>query len=141
MRSHCVKSDQIRSFFWSLFSCIRTEYGKILRISPYSARMRGITDQKKLRIWALFRQCQWWHFWCLYLYFSVWSLVIALVTVLFIFLFYPSRHLFVQRPMCQIFSKLAIKLLTSSWFFCYHLWTSFKHRSAVSIFDFEQVNT
>ena len=135
MRSHCVKSVQIRSFFWSVFSCIRTEYGKILRISPYSARMRGTTDQKKLRTWALFRQCQWWYFWCLYLYFSVWSLVIALVTVLFIFLFYASRHLFVQRPMCQIFSKLAVKLLTSSWFFllsslnifhtslcCFHIW-------------------
>ena len=130
-----MKSVQIRSFFWSVFSCIRTEYGKILRISPYSARMRGTTDQKKLRTWALFRQCQWWYFWCLYLYFSVWSLVIALVTVLFIFLFYASRHLFVQRPMCQIFSKLAVKLLTSSWFFllsslnifhtslcCFHIW-------------------
>ena len=23
----CVKSVQIRSFFWSVFSCIRTEYG------------------------------------------------------------------------------------------------------------------
>ena len=26
---HCVKSAQIRSFFWSVFSCIRTEYRKI----------------------------------------------------------------------------------------------------------------
>ena len=26
---HCVKSVQIRSFFWSVFSCIRTEYGEI----------------------------------------------------------------------------------------------------------------
>ena len=24
---HCVKSVQIQSFFWSVFSCIRTEYG------------------------------------------------------------------------------------------------------------------
>ena len=31
---HCVKSVQIRSFFWSVFSCIRT--------------------RKKLRIWTLF---------------------------------------------------------------------------------------
>ena len=29
---HCVKSVQIRSFFWSIFSRIRTEYRKILRI-------------------------------------------------------------------------------------------------------------
>ena len=26
---HCVKSVQMRSFFWSVFSCIRTEYGNI----------------------------------------------------------------------------------------------------------------
>ena len=26
---HCVKSVQIRSFFWSAFSCIRTEYGDL----------------------------------------------------------------------------------------------------------------
>ena len=27
--THCVKSVQIRSFFWSIFSRIRTEYGEI----------------------------------------------------------------------------------------------------------------
>ena len=26
---HCVKSVQIQSYFWSVFSCIRTEYRKI----------------------------------------------------------------------------------------------------------------
>ena len=26
---HCMKSVQIRSYFWSVFSCIRTEYKKI----------------------------------------------------------------------------------------------------------------
>ena len=31
--SHCVKSVQIRSFFLSVFSCIRTEYG--LERTPY----------------------------------------------------------------------------------------------------------
>ena len=41
----CVKSVQMRSSFWSIFSRIRTEYGEILRISPYSVRMRGNTDQ------------------------------------------------------------------------------------------------
>ena len=34
--SHCVKSVQIRSFFWSIFYRIRTEYGETLRISLYS---------------------------------------------------------------------------------------------------------
>ena len=33
---HCVKRVQIRSYFWSVFSCIRTEYG--------------------IRIWTLFTQ-------------------------------------------------------------------------------------
>ena len=31
--SHCVKSVQMRSYFWSVFSCIRTEYGP--EIIPY----------------------------------------------------------------------------------------------------------
>ena len=31
--------------FWSVFSRIRTEYGEILRISPYSVQMRQNTDQ------------------------------------------------------------------------------------------------
>ena len=47
--THCVKSVQMRSFFWSVFSRIRTEYGEILQ-------MRQNTDQKKLRIWTLFTQ-------------------------------------------------------------------------------------
>ena len=50
----CVKSVQIQSFFWSVFSHIRTEYGEKLRISLYAVRMRESTDQKKLRIWTLF---------------------------------------------------------------------------------------
>ena len=66
-RVHCLKSVQIRSFFWSVFSCIRTEYGDLLRKScirteygdllrksPYSVRIQENTDQKKLRIWTLF---------------------------------------------------------------------------------------
>ena len=28
-KGHCVKSVQIRSLFWSVFSCIRTEHRKI----------------------------------------------------------------------------------------------------------------
>ena len=43
---HCVKCVQIRSFSWSVFSLIRTDYGKIRSISPYSVRMRENTDQK-----------------------------------------------------------------------------------------------
>ena len=53
---HCVKCVQIRSFFWSVYSRIRTEHLRIRRISPYSVRMRDNTDQKKIRIWTLFTQ-------------------------------------------------------------------------------------
>ena len=52
------KKCQIRSFLLCLFSRIRTEYGEILYICPHSVRMRGNTDQKKLRIWTLFTQCE-----------------------------------------------------------------------------------
>ena len=54
--THCMKSVQIPIFFWSVFSCIRTEYGETLRISPYSVRMRENTDQKKLYICTHFTQ-------------------------------------------------------------------------------------
>ena len=52
-----MKSVQIRSFSWFLFSYIRTEYGDLRSKSPYSVRIQGNTDQKKLRIWTLFTQC------------------------------------------------------------------------------------
>ena len=54
-----MKIVQIRNFFWSVFSHIRTEYGEILRISPYSAQMQENTNLKKLRIWTLFTQWLW----------------------------------------------------------------------------------
>ena len=53
---HRVKSIQIRSFFWSPFSRISTEYGEILCICPFCVRMRESTDQQKLRIWTFFTQ-------------------------------------------------------------------------------------
>ena len=51
---HCVKSVQTRSFFWSLFSCIRTEYGYLLRKSSYLVSIQEKTNQRKLRIWSFF---------------------------------------------------------------------------------------
>ena len=47
---HCVKSVQIRNFFWLVFSPIKTEYGEIRSIYPYSVRMWENTDQKKVCI-------------------------------------------------------------------------------------------
>ena len=37
---HCVKSVQIRSFSWSVFSRMWTEYGEILRIQPECGKIR-----------------------------------------------------------------------------------------------------
>ena len=54
--THCVKSVQIRGFFWSVISRIRTEYRETIHISSYSVRMREKKDQKKLRIWTHFTQ-------------------------------------------------------------------------------------
>ena len=47
---HCGKSAQIQSFFWSLFSCIRTEYGELLRKSLYWVQIQENTGQKQLHI-------------------------------------------------------------------------------------------
>ena len=52
-----MKSVQIRIFFWSVFSCIRIEYGDLLLKSPYSIQIQDNKDQKKLRMWTLFTQC------------------------------------------------------------------------------------
>ena len=41
LRKKCLYSD----LFWSTFSRIRTEYGEILCISPYSVRMGENADQ------------------------------------------------------------------------------------------------
>ena len=53
---HCVKSIQTWSFFWSVFSSIRTEYGCLRSKSLYSAQIRENMDKKKLLIWTLFTQ-------------------------------------------------------------------------------------
>ena len=41
LRKKCPYSE----LFWSVISRIRTEYGEIQSISPYSVRMRENTDQ------------------------------------------------------------------------------------------------
>ena len=39
-KNHCTKSVQIRSSFWPVFSCIRTEYGDLLLIKAAVTDMR-----------------------------------------------------------------------------------------------------
>ena len=58
INKHYEKKVQIRSFFRSVFSCNQAQYGEMLRISPYSVRMRENTDHVKLRIWTHFTQCE-----------------------------------------------------------------------------------
>ena len=53
---HCVKGVQIRSFFWSVFSRIRTEHEDLPRKSPHSVEIRENKNQEKLRIRTLFTQ-------------------------------------------------------------------------------------
>ena len=45
-QQHCVKDVQMQSFFWSVFSRIRTEYGVNRSKSPYSGQMWEVMDQK-----------------------------------------------------------------------------------------------
>ena len=52
----CVKSFQIRSFFQSVFSCIRIEQGNLRSKYPDTVRIQENTDQKKLRTWTFFTQ-------------------------------------------------------------------------------------
>ena len=61
---HCVKSVQIRSFFWSVFSCIQTQYRDLRSKSPYSVRIQENADQKKLSIWTLFTQWNIYYYFC-----------------------------------------------------------------------------
>ena len=54
LREKCPYSE----IFWSIFSCIGTEYGEILRISPYSVRMRENTDLKNAKYGHFLRRDQ-----------------------------------------------------------------------------------
>ena len=48
------KCPNTEFFFWSVFSCIRTKYGDLLRKYQCSVRMQENTNQKKIRIWTHF---------------------------------------------------------------------------------------
>ena len=53
---HSLKSVQILSFVWSIFSCTWTEYGDLLHKSLNSIQVQKKTDQKKLCIWTPFAE-------------------------------------------------------------------------------------
>ena len=52
LREKCPNTE----FF--LVHRIHTEYGDLRAKSPYSVQMQENTDQKKLRTWTLFTQCE-----------------------------------------------------------------------------------
>ena len=52
-----MRSVQIRSFFWPVFSFIRIEYGDLVRIFLCSVRIQENTDQKKTRQFS--RSARW----------------------------------------------------------------------------------
>ena len=54
---HYMKSDQIRSFFRSIFLPHSDWIWRLHSKSLYWVQMRENTDQKKLRIWTLFKPC------------------------------------------------------------------------------------
>ena len=45
--TYTARKVSVFGVFWSIFSCILTEYGDFLRKSPHSVRMRENMDQKK----------------------------------------------------------------------------------------------
>ena len=52
--SVCIRS--FFSVFWIVFSRIRTKYGEIFHISPYSVQMRANTDQNNSKYGHFFTQ-------------------------------------------------------------------------------------
>ena len=59
---NCVKCVQIRSFFWSVFSRIQTEYGEILRSFFWSVFSPIRTEYGEILVFGHFsRSVQIWH--------------------------------------------------------------------------------
>ena len=88
---HYVKSVQIRSIFWSVFSCIRTEYGDLRRFTVFQSKYRKIRTRKNF-VFAHFSRsgC---HSWC-----SVQEIVLTLRNTLFVERWYTPLFLKSQNP-------------------------------------------
>ena len=118
LEQHCVKSVQIRSFFWYIISRIRTEYGEIRSISPYLARMRENTDQKKLRIWTFFAQCN----------FSFFYSDVSIYQLEFCFFFYPWIF-------CHLLSHVQVSGCFLSFYGCCEWWLPWVSSSTCHVMD------
>ena len=95
--SHCVKSVQIRSFFWSVFFRIRTEYGETFRMS-----LREKCPNKEFFLVYIFADSDWIRrdFWPLRIWQSNW---------------YCTRSVFLAGGGCSLGM-----ILTCVWPICGH---------------------
>ena len=50
LREKCLNME----FFWSVFSCIRTEYRNLQSKSAHPVQIQENTDHKKILIWTIF---------------------------------------------------------------------------------------
>ena len=73
LRDKCPYSE----FFWSEFSRIRTEYGEIIRVSPYSVRMLENTDQKNSQYAHILRSNEYVRFIYLFIYLFIYFNIIS----------------------------------------------------------------
>ena len=83
---HRVKSIQIRSFFWSVISCIQTEYGDLLHKFLNQSEYRKIWIRKD-SVFGHFAQC--------YFQFSTFMRICLKNIFLFSFIFFRSYPLYV----------------------------------------------
>ena len=136
---HCVKSVQTRSFSWPVFSCIRPEYGDLLRKFLYSVRIQEYKNQKKHRIGTLFMRFlspQDAH--CLKIFFDI--SVLGLISSNFFFttfsyFFFISSFVLFKILFCPFifFAFSFLFLVESIWpliFFC------FSHNLTISSFSY-----
>ena len=115
---HCVKSVQIRSFLWSVFSRIQSKCGKI-------------RTRKNFRIWALFTQ--WWLFCKFSVVFVFSNCSIAyneksetpetsnsLRNLIFLFqVLKDSRPIYVRRKILTVWTSIRSKQLNTFQLFCH----------------------
>ena len=100
LNHYYVKSVQIQSFFWFVFSCIWAEYGGLLRKSSYSVRIQENTDQEKFHIWTLSTQCI---LCCHRLDFIRWKIGIYRISHTFITAWKVSKYGVISGPYFPVF--------------------------------------
>ena len=88
---YCKKRVQIRSFFWSVFSRISTEYGEIRtrKNSLFGPFLRS--DQLGFLEKTLLQRIFFWYFWDIYLFIYLLSFFLTLFNAIDIFIKYKLK--------------------------------------------------